>query len=176
MVGKPQWILGSFITYLKSMCLTSVAIGMFRTKILQISIQISLINTVFKICARVLVFWDILLSYLHNILLTNDLICISFPTHTVSRMLRSSCGSSWTGFIQKLTIIHPNILQLRKLRTQHTDDSGTLQRERSWKDHMYLESFRVFQSLIVSCRISEEAFAMWQRHLDRDDSKIVGKQ
>ncbi|XP_016373528.1 ubiquitin carboxyl-terminal hydrolase 21-like isoform X2 [Sinocyclocheilus rhinocerous] len=24
-------------------------------------------------------------------------------------------------------------------------------------------------------RISEEAFAMWQRHLDRDDSKIVGK-
>ncbi|XP_016373530.1 ubiquitin carboxyl-terminal hydrolase 11-like isoform X4 [Sinocyclocheilus rhinocerous] len=42
----------------------------------------------------------------------------------VSKMLRSSCGSFWTGYIQKLTVVHPNVLQLWKLRNQHTHDPG----------------------------------------------------
>lgn len=42
--------------------------------------------------------------------------------------------------------------------------------------HMSTVSFVPLTPLLSPCRLSEEAVSMWKKHLERDDSRIVGKQ
>lgn len=107
-------------------------------------------------------------------------LCISV-FNPVNRMHKSSSGSYWTSCTQKSTA-GPSLDEQGRSPNRNMPDLGVyvyvetikslkLSRRSSVHILFSLSSCHLFSSL----RISEEAAAMWKKHLERDDSKIVGE-
>lgn len=96
----------------------------------------------------------------------------------VNRTHRSSSGSFWTSCTPKSTA-NPMCDEQGRRLNKSSPDLGVC--VFVWK-RFNIQAFttliwlRMFSHLLSSPRISEEAAAMWKKHLERDDSRIVGKE